>query len=453
MTPDSLAEKGKSQKEALIDSINNSESSNFKQTVKEKSPITSDLKSINNSILTVSEEELSLLYIIPSQTMDFSILGQQLRLYKSKNDVLWNGFQETLPSNNTDEYSKVSSLLDKKLVPWLPNIESTLALRDSYNGTGIVICVGDHFVHLAIATMRMIREIHGCQLPFEIFYNGIHDLSKSNQGLIQVISNTKLVDISELLDQKIVQINGWSIKPFAVLLSTFQNAILIDADIVFLQSPELLVDSIGFRTHGALFFKDRTLGEIVPKSLEWLKSLMATPPSDKSKNLRIFKGISEHEQDSGVLLINKKERFSGLLATCILNVGGVRKIVYDRDKETFWLGFETTQDDYTFNKNLPGVIGISTIENNLYRICGRQTIYFDDDKVPLWINGGIVESKFQFESPVIHVKEYVSEPGVWKIEKGNIACLSTESSSTLISIEMLDIIKRSGMIFLEARKA
>jgi alpha 1,3-mannosyltransferase len=43
------------------------------------------------------------------------------------------------------------------------------------------------------------------------------------------------------------------------LASSFQQAILMDADTVFLQAPEVLFSQPTYLEKGALFFQDRTL--------------------------------------------------------------------------------------------------------------------------------------------------------------------------------------------------
>lgn len=51
---------------------------------------------------------------------------------------------------------------------------------------------------------------------------------------------------------------GWAIKSFAILGSTFEQAILLDADSIFLQKPEAFFDNHpGYRETGTLLFHDR----------------------------------------------------------------------------------------------------------------------------------------------------------------------------------------------------
>jgi hypothetical protein len=108
-------------------------------------------------------------------------------------------------------------------------------------------------------------------------------------------------------------------KPFSILMSDFTEVILIDADVVFLQNPDLLFDHpsykstgmISFRSlraHliGSLFFTDRTLpidvstnGRVIQT---WLSHLM-TNVSKKVTEMRIWNNLSRHQMDSGVFVL------------------------------------------------------------------------------------------------------------------------------------------------------
>ena len=92
--------------------------------------------------------------------------------------------------------------IDKNLFTWiLPTYDSTAALYDSFSGSGIVICVNDKYSAMGLATIRMIREIHHCDLPIEVFYMGASDLSLSNRKLFEDIKAVKVVDVETIFDK------------------------------------------------------------------------------------------------------------------------------------------------------------------------------------------------------------------------------------------------------------
>jgi len=156
----------------------------------------------------------------------------------------------------------------------------------------------------------------------------------------------------------------------------------------------MLFDDPGYKATGALFFYDRTLFAGVDQIMNWLKSVTpivsSFPPSS-----RLYRMVSMHEQESGVVLINKKTRFLGMLATCKMNGKWERDLVSYRvfhgDKETFWSGFEMIQEPYAFMRNYGGVIG-ELREDNDKSVCGAQ-LHEDHLGRPLWWNGGLYRNK------------------------------------------------------------
>jgi len=105
--------------------------------------------------------------------------------------------------------------------------------------------------------------------------------------------------------------------------------------------------------------------------------------------------LSQHEQESGVVLINKKSRFVGLLSVCKMNSKWERDLFsyeyFHGDKETFWTGFEMVQEPYAFMRNYGGVIGELRPDND-QSVCGAQ-LHQDHEGQPLWWNGGLYRNK------------------------------------------------------------
>ncbi|KAJ3324251.1 hypothetical protein HDV06_000290 [Boothiomyces sp. JEL0866] len=374
---------------------------------------------------------------------DISVLGEHLRLYKK--------YHLISGSCQSPEICHFKGLLDEKLFNWIqPSYLSTLDFQNSFNGTGIVLCVYDAYAKLAISTMQMIRKVHKSNIPFEVFYIGNTDLSEENQRLIEKIPFTKTRDITKIFNNDILQLKGWAIKPFAMLASSFENAMLIDADVVFLQSPELLFASKLYQENKALFYHDRSLFKAPKKTLDWVRNILPKPITPSVADLRIFNEKTAHEMESGVVLINKKERFVGLLAVAILNGQIFRKQSYEHfhgDKETFWTGFEAVSENYVFSPHLPGITGVAKQIDGETEICGMQLLHLDETKAPMWINGGLAESKYDDGSPLVDLRDWMSEPGKWKLQPGNQACLYNSEEPMKFSISLLDTIQKSGEFF------
>lgn len=257
---------------------------------------------------------------------DYELIGKRVRLWKDTKDLQLRQKMETI------------------MFPWIkPTFSSTEELRNYGEGEGIVISVPDRYVKDALSTLRMIRQVLKCDLPVEVFFLGDTDLSTNNQRLLETIPNVKTVDLNKLFDTAILNVKGFGLKPFCILGSSFNNVILIDADVVFLQSPSQLFKTKEFEQTAALFFWDRQLlGDWDPLLNQklFIKSVLDRPLRQTVKDMDIFEGTTFNTQESGVVVIDKSKGIEALMAVCLLNVGKLREEVYkiiNGDKETFWI--------------------------------------------------------------------------------------------------------------------
>lgn len=143
-------------------------------------------------------------------------------------------------------------------LPWEDRSESEV---------GIVMCVGQKNHVLAAQNIRTLRNVLGSTLPIEIFYAGDHDFPWENRKLLgDLAPNIQILNILDFYDDTVAGINdsltgnGWAMKPFAMLASRFQKAILVDADTIFLQRPDAYFDvDIHLKETGTLFYHDRAV--------------------------------------------------------------------------------------------------------------------------------------------------------------------------------------------------
>lgn len=143
-------------------------------------------------------------------------------------------------------------------LPWEDRSESEV---------GIVMCVGQKNHVLAAQNIRTLRNVLGSTLPIEIFYAGDHDFPWENRKLLgNLAPNIQILNILDFYDDTVAGINdsltdnGWAMKPFAMLASRFQKAILVDADTIFLQRPDAYFDDdIHLKETGTLFYHDRAV--------------------------------------------------------------------------------------------------------------------------------------------------------------------------------------------------
>jgi hypothetical protein len=273
--------------------------------------LTSSLGQFFKSELLTTEE------IVP----DFRHLTNQQRMYK----VLFQKFSPMIAAGvNVQEADQalwnLFQSLENTLYPWIHmSYKSAFDIPKATNGSGIVFCVGDKHYDHAVTSIRALREVLQSQIPIEIFYIDEKDLSPKNREYLETtFSNVKTVDISKILDSNWTNLGGWAIKPFSMLASSFTEVILIDADVFFLRKPEELLSDPAYIKTGTLFFYDRTILPNWTKGRDWMLSFLPTY-SDQISRSRWWSLTSSHEQESGVVVINKSKSLLGLLSTCKMN--------------------------------------------------------------------------------------------------------------------------------------
>ncbi|KAI8973405.1 mannosyltransferase putative-domain-containing protein [Mycotypha africana] len=392
------------------------------------------------------------LLTVPEIFPDFKTLTTQERVFKSVFQYLDPILAEGKIDVTTDpRYKPIWDFyksLETTIYPWIqPYWKSVFDInnrkkedKDDSNSDigkskrGIVMCVGNGQFQHAASSVKAIREILKSDLPIEIFYINTYDLAKEYIDFFNAIPHVSTHDISKRIDNYYTQFGGWALKPYAILASQFQEVILMDADVFMFKKPETFFEDDGYKATGALFFLDRTLFNNYHQGRKWLKSFLPTH-STYVKQSRWWKTTSTHEQESGIIVIDKKKALFGLLATCKMNDKQERdKVSYTHsygDKETFWIGFEMMQTPYAFVKSHGAVIGGLGDAGAEGTVCGNQLHLDLRDNRPWWWNGGILRDKNKWDDRYLKFTHY-AEGEDWQFEtscikeKDKIRELSTQ---------------------------
>lgn len=246
--------------------------------------------------------------------------------------------------------------MERQLYPWVkPYWKNAFDINNYYqNNTiitddqgknfsssrGIVMCVGNGQMQFAMQSLHAIQNVLKSQLPIEVVAINDNDLSTENrQSLLSAYKNIEIYNIVDRIGPDGTDFGGWSLKPYAILASKFQEVILMDADVNFFARPETLFNDAGYLKTGSLFFYDRTLFGGWTLGRAWLSYFLPTM-SSLVPNTRWWKYTSAHEQESGVVVIDKKKSLLGLLSTCKMNGKRERdEVSYKHihgDKEVYW---------------------------------------------------------------------------------------------------------------------
>ncbi|KAF4878470.1 Vegetative incompatibility protein HET-E-1 [Colletotrichum siamense] len=286
---------------------------------------------------------------------------------------------------------------------------------------GIVIPTGSGTLRFACHLVASLTRVHRTTLPIQIVYAGDEDLSEEDRDTIVQAAATgddghiEFLDITTVFNDTTLRLaeGGWAIKPFAALGSRFEEVILLDADVVFMQAPEQLLQQRSYREKGALLFHDRLLwkGQF-PERHDWYHDMIKRPSEELSKS-RVWTERYAEEGDSGIVVLNKGrlDVLMGLLHIGWQNTYAVRnswtyRITYG-DKETYWIGLEVTGSKYSFSRHYGGMVGwrfpIRGVQTDMTQVCSFVIAHVDEVDNLLWYNGGLLKNKMgnatEFEVP------------------------------------------------------
>lgn len=125
-----------------------------------------------------------------------------------------------------------------------------------FAGRGVVMCGGGRkYFPPAWVGIRMLRHV-GCTLPIELWHLGPLEMSDAMRALVAPYGVTCVDGLRVREDNPVRRLNGWELKPFAILHSRFEEVLFLDADNVPVVDPTFLLDCAEYRRCGAVFWPD-----------------------------------------------------------------------------------------------------------------------------------------------------------------------------------------------------
>ncbi|KAG1704560.1 hypothetical protein DVH05_005491 [Phytophthora capsici] len=281
---------------------------------------------------------------------------------------------------------------------------------------GVLLCLHDGILELGISLIRELRCL-GNKDPIEVHH--CHDLTRPSIDLLFGLDDQiQVIDLCERYVSKKVfsdamakSFQSYWIKPLAVHFTSFEELIFLDADAILLKNPAVLRENEGYKKHGTLFFYDRVINtnQYLNKRTDkgpiylhqWIKSfdykrfgLTYTDPSSALKKSFVYRGKTAHEQDSSMVLINKRNAVKAMNVLWFLITE--HRFIYEfswGDKEAFWLSYEFSHTPYFFSPWGASVVAATPnkdMERHPETLCGSLA-HFDptNSTVPelLYVNG------------------------------------------------------------------
>lgn len=205
----------------------------------------------------------------------------------------------------------------------------------NYAGRGIIICGGGaRYLTNAWVCVNMLRQL-GCRLPVQIWHLGAKEKDAQFEEAIADLGVT-FVDASRVRRKSPVRIlNGWELKPYALLHSPFKEVLLLDADNVPVENPEFLFETREFQRTGAIFWPDYP------------------PPDSGCRALPVWRSCGlakpkEPEFESGQIVVDKSRCWRALKLSLWFNENSDFYYQYlHGDKETFHIAFRKLRQPYS----------------------------------------------------------------------------------------------------------
>lgn len=298
--------------------------------------------------------------------------------------------------------SQEQQLLKNSHKLYVDKINQQVLPKNSYKGRGIVTVGGGKFSLMATSMINAIRKT-GTTLPIEVF------IPPADQGQEDFYCNTwlpkynaKCIYITDILSEKMIEsftFEGYQFKSLALITSSFEDILLLDADNIPLQPLDKIFDSDIYKSAGLILWPDFWRRTTMPLFYEiagmpYNKNKRVrnnfddiTPPEVYTKDMTDFSDVPFHDMEgtlpdpsteSGQLLISKGKHIPTLLLSLYYNVNGPswyypifsQRAAGEGDKETFIAAAQYYALSYYQVKTLPGVDGYFRSDNNEFRGVG-----------------------------------------------------------------------------------
>ena len=215
-------------------------------------------------------------------------------------------------------------------------------LNPVYNkGTrGIVCTAGGSYLPLVAVALRILKRL-GSKLPMEVFLEAGEEYESYVCEKIFPAFNARCVILSEILNAvpHPVAIEHFQLKYFALLFSSFEEVLFLDADSFPVHNPQVLFDSEPYKSTGMVLWPDFWYATPSEHFFEITSS--ERPPSSLRQS-----------SESGEILINKRTHKRTLLMAAYYNYYGPEHYYPllaqggpgEGDKETFLPAAEIAGD-------------------------------------------------------------------------------------------------------------
>ncbi|KPI35112.1 Alpha-1,2-mannosyltransferase MNN2 [Cyphellophora attinorum] len=228
--------------------------------------------------------------------------------------------------------------------------EDGLSMSYVADTTGIVMTVAGNRFPVLLTSLLMLRKT-GTTLPVEVFLDSHKDYNAKLCDSILPSMNAKCIVFGDIVraSDSGVELQGYQFKMIALLFSSFESVLLLDADAFPTTDPSYVFTSEVFERHGMILYPDFWYPSESPYYFE-IASIRKMP------NLSARPSI-----ESGEIFLNKRKHNFTLLLAAYYNYFGpdYYYVLHSQgapgqgDKETFgWAAIATNNSFYLVHKGV-----------------------------------------------------------------------------------------------------
>ncbi|KAL4901602.1 hypothetical protein BDW74DRAFT_71412 [Aspergillus multicolor] len=215
--------------------------------------------------------------------------------------------EEVRPDLTFMDEAGVSAMRDAH-ARFVHDIQDTKPLKPVHApGTrGLVSTAGGQYFPVFLATLRMLRRT-GSNLPVEVYMKDAGEYEENICEEVLPKLNARCLILSDVVGKDCIE--HYQLKVFAVLFSSFEEVVWMDADCFPLHEPELLLDSDLFKSIGMIMWPDFWQSSVSPLYFQ-ISDQPEAPMNGRQTT------------EAGVFFISKKTHLRTLLLSAYYNYYG-----------------------------------------------------------------------------------------------------------------------------------
>ena len=276
--------------------------------------------------------------------------------------------------------------------------KGTTEWKQYHNKNGVVYIGGGKYTWLSYLSIRQLRKT-GSELPIEVFFPPHEEYDEYYCENILPKYNAKCIVCDKLLEQALELIRGgYQYKMLAILMSSFENTLYLDSDVMPLVNFDHLFTSDLYKKNGLMLWPDAWARTTSPKYYEIagidvpevkvryseseLKALALDEPvlpleegTFANSNFHDFRNtIPDFTVEAGMMLINKSSHVRTMQLALYYNVLGpdfyypllTQGSAGEGDKETFNAAATVLGESYYVCPKKFNFKGYFHVENSAY---------------------------------------------------------------------------------------